>query len=334
METKLIDKKLKKEYWKKRITMAIRILVSGSILYFLISLVQWENVLAAYRVADGRYIAAGAVLVIGNLGVRTLKWKAMLMTVKKSPTLWESFGSVMLGISLGSFTPGEIGEFAGRTLHIANARRSHLVGLTLLDKTQISIVIGSAGIISIVVLVLNDFILVSCIIILIIILSFIIFYQLDRIAKLGYYLNASLFKRAWISRVLDGFCLLRTQHLTITLMYTITFLGVLVLQMFFLINAFAQITFLQAFIGTSSMMFVKSLLPISLADLGIREASTIFFFAYFNIPQAAALNAALLLFFINVFVPGVIGTLFLKHQLLMSLSISHILKKKNDSPIQ
>ena len=75
---------------------------------------------------------------------------------QRKPSLREAFGSVMLGISLGSFTPGEIGDFAGSALHITDAKRSHLVGLALLDKAQIFIVSCSAGIFSLACLTSNN----------------------------------------------------------------------------------------------------------------------------------------------------------------------------------
>ena len=93
------------------------------------------------------------------------------------------------------------------------------------------------------------------------------------------------------------------------------------LQMFFLINGFTRISFAHAFIGTSAMMFVKSLLPISLGDLGIREAGSIYFFSLYGISQAAALNASLLLFLINIFIPSILGTYFIRHQKLSAIKL-------------
>lgn len=329
MEAKLAEsgKNSTNERWKEIAAIVLRILVSVVILYFVFSLVQWQNVLDAYRSADGRYIFGGTILLVGNLGVRVLKWRAMLAAVKRSPTFWESFGSIMLGISLGSFTPGELGEFAGRAVHIANARRSHLVGLVLLDRAQIFIVSASLGLISLLSFVLGNLLLFVLAAFGIGILSLVLFFRLDLFATLGHHLNASFFQRAWITRILDGFCLLQPRQLAVILLYTLLFWGILILQMFCLVNAFSTITLMHAFVATNSMMLVKSLLPISLGDLGIREASTIVFFSAYGISQAAALNASLLLFFINVFLPGLIGIFFLRHQSLRSIPIFGLRKK-------
>jgi uncharacterized protein (TIRG00374 family) len=330
MEAELAESNRAKlnERRKEIAAVILRILVSATILYFLFSLVQWENVLNAYRSADGLYIFVGALLLAGNLGVRALKWRTMLAAVKRAPTFWESFGSIMLGISLGSFTPGELGEFAGRTVHITNARRSHLVGLVLLDRAQIFIITACFGLLSVFSLTLENAALFSCAAFGLIIVSLILFFRLDLFAKIAHRINASFFQREWITKILDGFCLLQTRQLAVILLYTLGFWGILVLQMYCLINAFSSISFVDAFVATSSMMLVKSLLPISLGDLGIREASTIFFFSSFGVSQAAALNASLLLFFINVFFPGAAGAFFLKHQSLRSIPIPRLQKKR------
>jgi uncharacterized membrane protein YbhN (UPF0104 family) len=329
METELnkTDAGASREAWKKAISIAIRVIVSGLVLYFVFSLVQWQSVIVAYKTADSFFIIIAALLLFVNIGVRTFKWRTMLYSIKDNPTFTEAFGSVMLGISLGSFTPGEIGEFAGRALHITDAKRSHLVGLALLDKAQIFIVTGCAGIVSLACLTFGNTFVIVLIAIVVVFLSSVLIIRLEIIAALGHYLNTSFFQKSWLTRVLDGFSLLKSQQLFTTVLCTIAFQGVLTLQMFFLINGFSKIGLIHAFIGTSAMMFVKSLLPISIGDLGIREAGSIFFFSTYGISQAAALNASLLLFLINIFIPSIIGTYFIRHQQLSISKLAQFWKK-------
>jgi len=313
--------------WKKVVPIVTRFIVSAIVLYFIISMVQWRNVIVAYKSADSSFILIAALLLLVNISVRTLKWRNMLRSVKDKPTFKEAFGSVMLGISLGSFTPGEIGEFAGRALHVTDAKRSHIVGLALLDKAQIFVVTSCAGIVSLACLAFNNLMIIILVTIVIVFLSGIFVMRLGMIATLGHRLNTSFFQKSWLTRVLDGFNLLNLQQLFTTLLYTLVFYGVLILQMFCLINSFSQISLIHAFIGTSAMMFIKSLLPISIGDLGIREAGSIFFFSTYGISQAAALNASLLLFFINIFIPSILGTYFIRHQEISKFTLVQFWKK-------
>jgi uncharacterized protein (TIRG00374 family) len=308
-------------FFRKIIPVLIRIIISALILYFLISLIQWENVLSAYKTANLIYILLASIFLIANLGIRIFKWRIMIKSVKKGPTFKEAFMSVMLGISLGSFTPGEVGEFAGRILHISDVKRSHLIGLTLLDKAQIFIITTSFGLISLSVLMIENpyWTFIFSILTVFIFLFFAL--KMNIIAAMGHRINASFFDKPWLTRVIDGFSMLNRGQLLTTLLCTTIFHLVIIIQIYFLLNAFENISFINSFIGMSAMMFVKSLLPISLGDLGIREAGAIYFFSHFSISNAAALNGSLLLFFINIFIPSVIGIFFLRHQ---SLSINSL----------
>jgi len=317
-----------KEIWKRLFSITTRVLVGGLVLYLVVSLVQWQNVLIAYKSADIGFIVIAALLLFVNVSIRTIKWHTMLCSVKDTPTYAEAFGSVMLGISLGSFTPGEIGDFAGRALHITDAKRSHLIGLTLLDKAQIFIVTSCAGIVSIACLSFRSTFMIAFVTVIVVFLAGIFIMRLGMVAALGHRLNASFFKKPWLTGVLDGFSLLKPRQLFTTVLCTLVFQGILIVQMFFLMNGFAKISFTHAFIGTSAMMFLKSLLPISIGDLGIREAGSIYFFSIYGISQAAALNASLMLFLINILIPSILGTFFLRHEQFSAIKFMQFWKNK------
>jgi uncharacterized membrane protein YbhN (UPF0104 family) len=59
------------------------------------------------------------------------------------------------------------------------------------------------------------------------------------------------------------------------------------------------------------MLFTKILLPISLADLGIREGISLFYFSLFGTEKTAIFNASVLIFFLNILIPALIGSFFL-----------------------
>jgi uncharacterized membrane protein YbhN (UPF0104 family) len=80
--------------------------------------------------------------------------------------------------------------------------------------------------------------------------------------------------------------------------------------MFFFLRSFESLALLPAFAGFSATMFAKSLLPISLADLGIREAASVFSFSLLGISNVAAFNAALMMFVVNILVPALVGVAF------------------------
>jgi hypothetical protein len=94
-------------------------------------------------------------------------------------------------------------------------------------------------------------------------------------------------------------------------LHVITYLSQLVL----LINAFSPIKFINGFIASAAIMMTKSLLPISIGDLGIRESIAIFYFNQFDISQAGAFNASMLLFAINLLIPSITGMFLILSQI-------------------
>jgi len=68
---------------------------------------------------------------------------------------------------------------------------------------------------------------------------------------------------------------------------------------------------LQSFM---SAMLIKNLVPLSIADLGVREASLIGLFAFGGYAKEPALAASLMQYTMNVLVPAVIGTVIIAYK--------------------
>lgn len=333
MEKNLNEITITEKYWnwKKFLSITLKIIVGLIILYFIISLVQWENVVSAFLKANKIYIFFAFTLLILNIGIRSLRWHIMLKSVKKNPAFIETLGSLMFGISLGSITPVEIGEYAGRALHISEAKKSHVVGLALVDKVQILIVTSTIGGICLLTFFISKTIFITISSSLIILLAAFILLYFKKIVSYLHKIHLHVFRTEIISRIMDGAKLLTPVDFWITLGLTLIFHLTIVFQMYLLLNAFYEVTIIQAFIGTSAVMFAKSYLPISLGDLGVREATSIYFFSYYGIPSVASLNASMLLFLINIFTSSLIGIYFIKHQNYSIAGIFNLFKRRKPS---
>ncbi len=307
-----ITQNINNSKFKNKVFLLLRIMISALILYFLFSLVEWKNVEDAFKTADIKYIILAGCLLFANISLRAYKWHIMLYALSNKRKLSESFGSIMLGISLGSFTPGEIGDYAGRALYITEASKSHIIGLVLLDKTQIFIITSIFGTSGLIFIALNNLTTSVIFFFFLLIVVFLILLRFKSIFLFIEKINIPLIKKSLLLKIIEGFSLLNSKKIFSTVMLTILFHLIIVLQMYLLINAFGEISLFNSIIGTSAMLFAKSIIPISFSDLGVREAGSIFFFSNFSINQATALNASLLLFFINIFIPAIAGLFFLK----------------------
>ncbi len=286
-----------------------RTVIAVLTLYFVVESVSWKNVQSAFLSARLGPMAVGAVLLLLNLAARTRKWQMMVDSLRSGTTFAESARSLLLGISFGSVTPAEIGELAGRTLHLPGARRSHVVGLTLLDRLQIMLVWVLFGVGALAFLLMRPGPLQWLSVIAALIFPSIVAWRLDLLGRLGHAVNDRWMQRGWITRVLDGFSCLTPRVRARTLALTVGFHLILCAQLYAFVNAFAVVSVIDAVLAASAVMFVKAMLPISLADLGVREMAAVYFFGLVGVPAAAALNASLLLFVVNIVVPGTVGAL-------------------------
>jgi uncharacterized membrane protein YbhN (UPF0104 family) len=79
-----------------------------------------------------------------------------------------------------------------------------------------------------------------------------------------------------------------------------------------LVSAFAKLNFVYELWAGALTFFVKTIIPfISFAELGVREAASIYFLSTFGVSGEVAFNAAFLLYFVNVLIPAFIGMFLL-----------------------
>ena len=110
-----------------------------------------------------------------------------------------------------------------------------------------------------------------------------------------------------IGQIISSLQSLRFEKTGRLLGYTICHVITYISQFYLLLQAFADLSYWNAFHAISSAMLVKTLLPISIGDLGIRESAAIYFLGQFHVKSVASFNASLLLFLINIFLPSMVG---------------------------
>ena len=95
-----------------------------------------------------------------------------------------------------------------------------------------------------------------------------------------------------------------------TLIYSLVIYICLIFQYYFLINGAGSIGIWETLLSVT-MIWGSGLLPISVSGVGVRENTAVFFLAVYGIPASAATGIALLIFFINILLPALIGVAFI-----------------------
>jgi uncharacterized membrane protein YbhN (UPF0104 family) len=313
-----------KSILRKKSTFAfLKIAVALLVLLVLVRKISLREIELALAVANRLYLVAAALALAVNLYFQLKKWQLLVRLEKKSATNGEIFISLLSGYTLGFVTPGRIGEF-GRGIFITNASMTRLLGLTLIDKLCSLIMIYSFGVSGFAYFLKRQvhFLFYLPVLITGLLISaalLLLFVKVDRF-RIVFHRLIKRWKR--YEKIDELFVSLenisankKIRLLFWALCQTLTYIG----QFYVLLRAFTPTAGWLCVLAIASILFAKTLLPISFGDLGIRESAAVFFFGKLGIPAGAAFNASFLLFLINIFSPSMIGLFFiLRNRLLVN----------------
>jgi uncharacterized membrane protein YbhN (UPF0104 family) len=313
--------KTKKFISKRRLAYLLKLIIAAAVMIMLLKWVNISELLTAFSSANIYCISFALFLLIPNLYVQFFKWRYLVRLLKPEVSNQETFNSLLAGFTFGFVTPGRLGEF-GRAFFIKDCPWVKVLGMAFMDKLFSLAVVtfwGAIGLMFFVGRQLYIYTLVPIIIFTMITLI-VIYYILLRpeiIRSFLYSLNIILPFRDKIKALmssLDNFH--RKQSLNLLLL-SVCFYFIFFFQFYILVCSFQPAPILQSFLAISSVMIVKSMLPISFGDLGIRESAAIFFLGKIGLLEATAFNASILLFVINLLIPSIIGLfLVLKYRLI------------------
>jgi uncharacterized protein (TIRG00374 family) len=304
---------------RQRIIGWVKFFLAILILFMLVLWIQWEDLIQSLLLAHAGLLVLAVLLLVPNLLFQGLRWGYLLRRQTPGVPLKEIVASLFLGWTLGILTPGRVGQFA-RAFAVPSAPTLPTIGLTIVDKlfTLVWIVLlGAVGFFSFFAIEPAWTWLWFPVFAVILWLAFSP-RQLDRILQK---LCHRLPFREKLSEIISTLQTLRTRDCLVahifSLLTVITFLS----QFVILISAFVPINYINGMRAATAVTFVKTALPITFGELGVGEAASIHFFGQFGVPKAAAFNASIIGFFINLVIPSVVGLAFLP-----SLKLS---RKKN-----
>jgi len=286
---------------------ALKTAIAAAILIYLIDTVEPSRMISALKNARPFPIIIAVCLAPVNIFWLFCRWRYLLKFAGEGKRIADSevWGSVLSGVALRLTTPGGLGE-SGRIFYVRGVSRVKLLALSAIDglaSFSITAVIGFCGL----AYVTDNAYLVGCS----------LFYILAVIAaiKLRQRIDPSKFKflpnRFRMSEFWEPIRHLPTANIAVLIVMALGMYAGYSLQYFLYISAFREIAPVNAGAAISSIMLVKAALPVSFGDLGIRESAAIYFFRIYNISDAVALDASLLLFTFNLLLPAIIGATFI-----------------------
>lgn len=251
------------------------------------------------------------ILMFLNIFLEVLKWQKLLLKFETF-TLSDAFKSILSGIALSIITPNQLGDFAGRVMHLKvfskiKGSLSAVIGHT--SQMFVSTFLGSIGFCYILLLkeqITSGQFFLIIITLIILAVAFMFFYV--RIGVLSVLFNKINFLKKY-HQYYSVFTEYNIQELMLVMFLSVIRYGVFVLQ-YLLLAKFFQVD-LSVFIilvCIVSTYFVQSVVPsFLLLDIGLRGASALWFFGMFVNQYVEVLLVTYSLWIINIMIPAMFG---------------------------
>ena len=279
----------------------------------LVWVVDASALVASLRSAQWAWVGAAGLLLPLNLWLDGWVWQRLLGPVEGTVSGRNVAKGVLSGLALGFWTPARLGEYAGRAFSIADAD-PWTVSVSVFVQRMVDMLAGvSIGL----ALLLGALWIEAIPTTFPWILAALLGAGTTALLGLGLLRPALLHRLAIRMDRWDGSVSDRTAFLTrlssrdraVVLGGSLSRYLVFTTQFGLLGLAFGAPASLAALTSAVGLTFyVKYLTPsLTLLDLGIREGGAVLFFQMFGLGAAAGLNAAVLLFAINVILPAAAG---------------------------
>jgi hypothetical protein len=301
---------------KNAIIISAKILISAGLLYYLISSVEYNQIILALKEANIAIIGIVILLGVVNIFLQYSKWRLTCVEVLRVKDKFKIFRSLFFGFSAGIITPLRIGEYFGRGIEFRDKSLVQVTVATLIDKFFPLLMVASLGSISSLFFIYFYYNESIYIVLSLFILIFTFFYLLIILLLSNKFWNSILFSRLNSSVKLKPFLeklrifesLDRTyffKMLSISFLFYACFL----IQYALLVAAFSNhFDFIHYLWAANLIMFVKTIIPpITFGELGIREGASVYFLTQMGETASIGFNASILLFIINLLIPALIG---------------------------
>lgn len=297
----------------------IKVAVAVVLLGLMFYTIRPEAIWTALQSARYELVAVAVLLMPLNIYLQEYKWRYLVRLVHPQATVGESIGSLLGGMAFGIVTPGRIGEY-GRGLFMKHSTPLNLVGLTILDKFYNLGCTTAFGLPALLTLPWaiglfkgHLYLFIAMLGVLATANLILLYLALDPkpVRSMIYALQIMFPRKNRIAQLAYGLDRFSNPQARTTLVLSLAHYVVFLFQYWVLICSFSNIDLFTSSRGAATVLFAKSALPIAIGDLGIDQLVSVQFFGQFGVTPEAAFNASLLLFTMNVLIPGLIGVLFI-----------------------
>jgi uncharacterized membrane protein YbhN (UPF0104 family) len=289
---------------------------AGVVLWSVAAYADVGRVFGSIALAPPLPLVAAMLLLLPNLALQHAKWTLLARIEAPGLRSWDAARSLFIGFALGLVTPARSGELGGRAYGLHGSDLAAIAGLTAIDKlasmlvTLLAGIAGSAfyawqlgwwsGALTTGVAVANAVLVVVAAVVLVL-----------RSRTPAAPAKRGRLGAAW-QRARASVRAIPIRTFVWLLGLSIAFYAVFITQFVLLLHAMGGGDTIALLAGAATVMLLKTVIPpLTFGELGIREGAAVFVFAPLGFRTAAAFDASLLLFGLNVLLPAMIGSVVL-----------------------
>jgi len=304
---------------KEKLLLTGKIIIAGAIMMYLFQKFQSFDYYKIFSVQKLPLMLLVGLLMFINIFVQLSKWKSVFTEMLGEVSNTTLVSSFFVGIATGSFTPGRLGEYFGRSILIKEYQMSEIISASVVDKLANMFVLVFAGLFStlwflkVTSVFTTEILLVLSVPLILLLLSSIYLIVQKKAAA---YVYKRIERIRFLTKIFFYFQVVKKttpKTVLVQLGYSLLLYLVIAFQYGVLTASFAnkplEYSFMLAGILT---LFVKSFIPsISFGDLGIRESASIFFLSVLGLPAEVGFLSAFSIFLFNIFLPSLVGVIIL-----------------------
>ncbi len=279
------------------------------------NLVQFRRLIEALNRQEVIFILALVLLLmLLNWFLEALKWR-YLTRVLSPITVYQAVESVFCGLTWAIFTPNRLGEYGGRVMFLPPRKRVHGVFSMAVGSLGQMVITNVLGIIALLwfgytFLHMQIWLYLVALFsgILVITLLLVFFFNVSRLVSV---LNSIRFLKKY-HRFFEIMNRYHIAELNRIMLYCLARFAVFTFQYYLMLHLLVpQMPVFAMIMMVLILFFVQSILPsLDLLDVGVRSVTATTFFAYISNQQIAVIAAVSSIWFINLIVPAILGSIF------------------------
>lgn len=277
---------------------------------------RFEKLISSIRHFEAIAVMTAIVLLmLVNWVTEACKWKYITRELHASMTTWQAIEAVFCGLTWAVFTPNRIGEYGGRVMFLPNRKRIHGVFAMAVGSFGQNVITNTLGLIALIwftftYLHINIVISLSLSLAAVsfIILLLIFYFNIGWLVTL---LNRIKFLRKY-HRFFDIMDRYHTHELLNIMLFCVVRFFVFSFQYYLVIHLLMpEVPVFQMMMMVFILFFVQSALPsLDLFDIVVRNYTATTFFVYITNQNLAVMAAVSSIWFINLIVPAILGSVF------------------------